>query len=70
MINVIGVRMVMSVFGCVFYGCVCCVCVYKGLLEVLIIDGVFHPISHAHLTDQTYESSEFIHNCSLQGQWF
>ena len=58
----------MFVFGCDSM-CVCgCVSVFIRVLD-MIIDGVFHPIGHAHLNDQTYDNSEFIHNCSLQGQW-
>ena len=57
-------------YVCVWVRFLCvCVCYYKGLLEFMIIDGVFHPISHPHFDDQTYETSEFIHNCSLQGQY-
>ena len=46
-----------------------CVCVFIMVCyKFMIIDGVFHQIGHAHLNDQTYDTSEFIHKCSLQGQ--
>ena len=51
-----------------FSVCVCvCMCIYNGLLEFMIIDGVFYPISHTHLNDQTYDTSGFLHKSSLQG---
>ena len=55
--------MVMCVFGWVS------MCNYIGLKNFMLIDGIFYPIGHTFLNDQTYETSEFIHNCSLQGQW-
>ena len=49
---------------CLFWGAFLgvCVCIYKGLLEIMIIDGVFPPIGHALLKDQTYDTSELIND--------
>ena len=55
----IGIRMVMSVLGCVSM-CLC-VCIYKGLFEIMIIDGIVHLIGHALLKDLTYDTSELIY---------
>ena len=51
--------MVMSVLGCVSM-CLC-VCIYKGLFEIMIIDGIVHLIGHALLKDLTYDTSELMY---------